>query len=181
MAGKTCQVDGCHRPAYCRQKETGLHVCFACYAYFRRRGTYDREIQRSAQEMPNGQACQVDGCDRPATRKHRKTGLYVCDACAGAYTRNGQFERLYRHAVQPILDDLLSYFVEYKCAHDGLSPGIRDVERAFGLSSTSVAHSALAALVDRGDLIPIRRRRRVVGYRVPGYTWGKSATKKEGA
>ena len=175
METKTCQVEGCKRTAYCRQTQTGLSVCFACYNAYRRNGTYKRTPRNKASVMPSGQICQVDQCCNLATRKHRATGLYTCDACAAAYTRNGKFDRILRaQVVKPILKDLLDYVVEYKRSHDGLSPGVRDVKEAFDLSSTSVAHNALMALVDSGDLAPIYRRRRTVGYRVRGYTWGKA-------
>lgn len=49
-------------------------------------------------------------------------------------------------------DQVFAYICEYKRAHDGLSPTVREIQMACDVSSTSVVQYTLRLLVKRGKL-----------------------------
>lgn len=50
---------------------------------------------------------------------------------------------------------ILDYFIAYKKTHDGNSPTIREIGQELGISSTSVVHYHLEAMVKKGMLYKI--------------------------
>ena len=50
------------------------------------------------------------------------------------------------------LDHVFNWLVEYKSAHDGNSPAMREMMRAFDISNTSVANNLLNRLVRAGRI-----------------------------
>lgn len=68
------------------------------------------------------------------------------------------------------LDAVFRFIVEYKSKHDGNSPSLRDLMRAFDISATSVADNVLARLEKSGR---IRRtgKQQSRCIEVPGGKW----------
>lgn len=66
-------------------------------------------------------------------------------------------------------DAIYRYIVRYKAANDGLSPSVREMVRALGLSSTSVVIYHLDRLEKAGRII--RAGRYEAGIKIPGGEW----------
>lgn len=69
------------------------------------------------------------------------------------------------------LDDVLAYIVEYKTAHDGISPTLREMMTALDISSTSEANRAVRELVKQGRLKLHPRRGKNRNLMVVGGQW----------
>lgn len=66
-------------------------------------------------------------------------------------------------------DAVFDYIVEYKTAHDGLSPTLREIMDNCSISSTSVVSYILTQLEQEGKIVRFGQKDRAI--MIPGGRW----------